>query len=476
MSAWYERALKAIIVLLLAYFLLLSIYRYFDHDEFYFVHGAWYIYEGKAPYADFFAHHNPGLWYFPLIPILAVLGETSASVLVARLVMYLFVLGIAFLAYRLAASASKSKEAGLFAVLLLLTSTMFMVRAIEIRPDVPMVFLALFSTLSLCAYFEERRRFPLALAGLSISLAFLYSQKAAFLLLGMAAVFLAESPSRYKKLRAAFIDLLVYGAALAGPVLLVFLLFALRGILEDYVIINLMNVHWLWGFSPFIHRDAFRMNWFFWGAGAFAVSYVALCLQKPRIIRACAFLAIASFVTLFFVRLPYQQYFMPFIAFASPVLGFFVKHFIFDRFRVANALRLLLLVAVIAPPVWGNYQELAPYIFDWGTAREQLVTVDYVVQHTNASDIVYDGDVTVNLFRNDLHYFYFSTNQGNGLDTYRSVVSRYGFKDKHGAYDICDLIHQKNPAIITHQYVDTQSCNLSAYVPAPRPQLFVRQG
>ena len=130
--------LLAVLALLL---LSLSVNRVFWDDEIEHVHASWYVHHGQVPFRDFFEHHHPLLWFL-LAPVVSIFNEGLAVLAAARLLMLLLAAGIAWLTWRIGRLAGGSVETGLLTVALLFTQSMFIPCVMEVRPDVPMVFLA----------------------------------------------------------------------------------------------------------------------------------------------------------------------------------------------------------------------------------------------------------------------------------------------------------------------------------------------
>jgi hypothetical protein len=79
----------------------------------------------------------------------------------------------------------------------------------------------------------------------------------------------------------------------------------------------------------------------------------------------------------------------------------------------------------------------------------QLQRINYVLNHSDRSDYVYDGDIRFNLFRKDLHYFWFSVGRKKGLSTFNKMT-----QNMYGYYDIYRLIELKKPIFISNYQLD----------------------
>ena len=75
----------------------------------------------------------------------------------------------------------------------------------------------------------------------------------------------------------------------------------------------------------------------------------------------------------------------------------------------------------------------------------QLEKISYVLENTKPADYVYDGDIQFNLYRKDLHYFWFGLHKNKEFATYNKITG----KEKYGDYDIYSLIFEKKPKFIS---------------------------
>jgi hypothetical protein len=133
-ACWATRATIAILALGVAGW---SLVKDFDKDEIEAVHSAWKMLHGERIYVDFFQHHHP-LLYAYLTPVIALCGERPATLLACRVAMWPFLAGMLAATYILGRRVF-GRPAATIGVLLALASWPLMVKAVEIRPDVPQV-------------------------------------------------------------------------------------------------------------------------------------------------------------------------------------------------------------------------------------------------------------------------------------------------------------------------------------------------
>jgi 4-amino-4-deoxy-L-arabinose transferase-like glycosyltransferase len=147
----------------------------FNKDEIEHTHSAWYIVNGARPYADFFQHHHPLLWYL-IAPIVWAAGESPRVILMLRLAMLPFWAGTAWLTWRITMEVTGSPQIARVALLFLVSAVAFAASAIEVRPDVPQVFFAVLATCWLLRLLTTRRLAYAVGAGVSLSVSFLFLQ------------------------------------------------------------------------------------------------------------------------------------------------------------------------------------------------------------------------------------------------------------------------------------------------------------
>lgn len=77
---------------------------------------------------------------------------------------------------------------------------------------------------------------------------------------------------------------------------------------------------------------------------------------------------------------------------------------------------------------------------------EQLDKLNYVLSLTEENDKIYDGNININLYRDDIDYFWFCVGPDDCLDAYRDIA---GYE-----YDIYELISEQKPKIINTFAID----------------------
>jgi hypothetical protein len=158
-----------------------------------------------------------------------------------------------------------------------------------------------------------------------------------------------------------------------------------------------------------------------------------------RTLGSVIFTALVLFVGACFMRLPFKQNFLlPMSLFCIPAAYFFKVlcfKFKWNIKKKSSALAVVVFVPFII---------LTVMIFI--PNRPQVEKIEYVLEHTKKTDLIYDGDIQFNLFRKDLHYFWYGLKKGKEFATYKKIT---GNSNKYAGYDIYRLIREKKPKFIS---------------------------
>jgi hypothetical protein len=453
----------AIIVLLLSLLVLsYSLHRRFDHDEFEHIHSAWYVANGYTPYSDFFQNHHPLLWYC-MAPVLLVLGYSTQTVLVLRMAMFGLTMGIVFLTFLISRRVTSSTTASLLSVLLLLSMVMFLDKSIEIRPDVPQVLMGLVSVYFFVSFLRSQKNLHIVLAGVSASFSFIFLQKAVFLLLGYAALLLYGLLTT----RISFRSTVYFVVSFSLPTALFLGHVATSGSLTDYVVsVWLVNINWSDTFSPLLYpsRSFVTQNALFWLLSPVSVAFILLNRKTSSALKVTAFIGIALLSSVLLVKVPFRQNFMSAIPLLCIATGYLIERVV-GRFALGGVQLFVLVSVVLFQPLLF----LAPRSTTSELRDEQLARVDFVLDNSADSDLVYDGNIKFNLYRPDLHYFWLSVGENKGLEAYNAVTN-----NKYGDYDGCRLVRSKRPTFISTYDLDITACGLQAlYDQTPYKRLYM---
>jgi hypothetical protein len=451
----------ALAAVFLAIILALAAFRFFDGDEIEHVHSAWYVLQGAVPYVDFFEHHHPLLWYL-LAPALAAFPEAASTMIAIRLAFFLLVPAIAWVTYRLARECGAARDAAWLCVFLLLSMTTFAYVAIEIRPDVPQVLFGVASVLFFARTRRTGRARDAALCGITAAAAFLFLQKALLLIALLVVAFAADAVRRRVNRRLG----LCAAAAFAATCVPFAALLAAAGAFDDYLVTNwMLNARVGAGRAPVSFLDAgvlrdFARNAVFWLL-SMAVAAAALRRRRDAPFGLPAFLGWGLVAMLFATNRVVDRYLVAAVPFLAVAAGMWLAEEAGRRRINGPRVTAVLLVVCLLPGVGMARSVLR-------TNRGQLDKIQFVLDHSAPGDRMYDEWRDFNLFRPDMHYFWFMTSPGVRL--YNQLTG-----GRRAGYDACRLVAEVKPRFISDRASRLEGCGLTGlYRPTRFDRLFER--
>ncbi len=452
---------KALASVFLALTLALSIFRFLDADEMEHVHSTWHVLNGAVPYVDFFQHHHPLLWYL-LAPVLALTGESAHTIVVLRLGFFLLVLATARATYTLALECRASREAAWLSVFLLLSMTTFVYVAIEIRPDVPQTLFGVVSARYFVRMLRTRTVRDAVLWGVCAAIAFLFLQKAVLLLALYPVPFVVFAVRRRLPWRLGLHAVAAFVAACAP--FAAFLL--LTGSFDDYLVTNwLLNARVGAGraavsfLDQVVLRDAAR-NGVFWVL-SLAMGAAALRRKLEPDFTLPAWFGFGLVALIFAGNRVVDRYLVAAVPFLAVGVGMWLAGEL-ERRRV-RGLRLAAVLVILA---------LVPGVAMARSAfrsnRGQLEKIQFVLDRSQRADRMHDPWRDFNVFRPDMHYFWFMTRPGVRL--YNGFTG-----GRFAGYDECRLIATVKPRFVSDRAGHLERCGLAGrYRPTPFRHLLER--
>ena len=430
-----------------------SLYRWFNHDELEAIHSSWKILNGEIIYVDFFQHHHAFL-YYTLAPLLKVFGESTLTLVFFRVIIFVLYILIVWVTYNIALLLFDSKKTGLLSVILLSSITTFFERAIEVRPDVPQVFFGLVAIYFFVLQHKRKATKYTLLGAFSLGISFLFLQKTLFLMIG---ILLLQVVRLYTK-KTTFATICIYWFSF-GLALIPYLYYIIHnGFMSDYVLCNwIININFLDSFSPIrglvLSYIRHPVVWTFFALG--------LLFCRRYIVKEVCALSLMLLLSVFLVKLPYEQYYMMFF----PLMAIIAGHGLVSTLHSRVAINSIASFAVAAVAMIILCKNLV-----MTTNTHQVEKMEYVISNTNRSDYVYDGDIQFNIFRKDIDFFWYSVGPNTGLETYESL---YAYD-----YNIYELIDRFKPKIISNYYIDNMNHEIikKQYHPSDKYEdIFVRK-
>lgn len=432
-------------------------------DEVEHVHAAWLVAVGQVPYRDFFQHHHPLLW-LTMAPLVRVLPQSSAAVIVLRLGYVGVALVTVCLAWRLAWLSTYSSRVAWIAVILLGSSGTFLISVMQIRPDPAMTMFVVWSAVLLMRGVVHRRPGEQVLAGIAASVAVLFLQKAVLLFLALFVLGLAAHWTRVWRWDNATVVRFVAGALIPCGVGAAWLIGV--GADRDYVVTN-------WVFNVSATLDTVRepnrvagLSLIFWALGLWgAVAVLGHRQQQPRV-WAVGVLALSLVGALVLARAFRAHYLLQAAPFLAVAAAWKIEGLL-DRHRASPALCGAVVALLVLPvPVHVVTKRSAT---DEDASRRALI--DYVLARAGPDEAVYDPSCQFNLFRRDLDYV------GGSAMVLASRMEKYARATgtSPSAYDPCELIRDGRPRFVHDPDTVFDRCGLSrSYVATPFARLFER--
>lgn len=425
-------------------YLLHVFFRYFDRDEFEAVHTGWKILHGEVIYRDFFQHHHAAVYQL-LSALLDLTGQEPHSLVCIRLVFLAMSAGIVWLTWLLARDLLGSRTAAGSAVILLLGMEMFCAAAVEIRPDVPQVLFGLLGIWATLRGGRDGRDILSCLGGASLALSFVFLQKALVVILLVVAI---QGLAVWQR-RTGARHLGLHLAAL----LLTLFPFGMHLWLTDS-----LSAYVLWNWTINLRFSCPAADWFFlrqslllnaptWAL--FAAGLYLAMRAKAWLLVLAGGLASVLLVSVAAYNVHYPQYFLHFFPLMTPLAAFGLH----GMARRRGVLTVVLVLACLG--------STGKYVFELVTRgnAEQLAKVAYVLNGTEKTDAVYDGNAQFNLFRPDVDYFWFSVRPGcSGLAAYQDL--------KGYEYDIAERIARLRPRVVSTYLLGPGTTALSGYRPS----------
>jgi len=402
-----------------------ALFRRLDNDEFEAIHTAWKIAAGQRIYIDFFQHHHPFLYYL-LAPFIQFFGATTKLIYLFRFFMFSMLVGICTTTYFLAKTIT-NKTTALLSVILLCATPVFTVKAMEIRPDTPMLLFGMLAIMFWFFYRNSKKLSHLAASAICLSISFLFLQKAIFIIAALGLTMLLDLFKRKLTVK----EIITYAATfLILPSFYFFYLF-LTNSFPSYFI-------WNWLFNQKTSGGCPALTTFIFTVKTstpilLLYGYGLAKIGKNYQLKLIAFFSIFLIAIFWIVPYSYTQYLTPAMPFVAIIAAFTL-----DRITRQNK-RLLFfaLLLILIPPVTINYVRrvfLSP-------VSEQIKKIEYVLSITKPTDKVLDSELgfeAFNLFRNDIDYFWLAIS---------FVIPTYNRIKPH-LYNVYELIEKEKPKVI----------------------------
>ena len=209
-----------------------------DGDTLEHVHSSWMVYHGKIPYKDFFQHHNPLMWYLAA-PFVGMFEYTLRAVDAANALTATATALAMLYMYRMHKDFLTNEIGGLIAAAFFALPQESLYNK-DFKPDNFMTSALVIGIYYFLCYVKEKKLSKLVISFLALFAAFMFTQKAALIILGIGCIGLYLLEQKQLKIT----DCL-YAAILPVAIYLTFLAFLYsEGVLQLYFKANFeLNSH-----------------------------------------------------------------------------------------------------------------------------------------------------------------------------------------------------------------------------------------
>ncbi len=380
----------------LAFILCLSSRLVFDHDEFESIHVAWKIFTGQKIYVDFFEHHE-AFFYYLLVGFVALFKENVDVLFAARGFIFLMILLIFFVVYHMA-SKLFGKESARIGLILLASNEIFILKAVEIRPDVPQTLFGLLAVSLLFDFFRKGSLKDLVLSSISLGVSLLFIQKSVLFAGVIGMVLLFSACLNRIKFREVFLYLVVCLATLMPY----YLCLALNGQLHAYL-------RWCWIFaSHILHWEAPLITLWtlmrnFQTDFMLILCFLSLFFLDTQVKKKMGAISLLFLIILIWVQAHRLQYFLPLM----PLLAIMAGYAVYNLAGLSRKYRWFIVWTIMVIYVLCPFRSYLKIMTN-SPNNATLEKVRYVLSITTSQDYVYDGNIRFNLFRKDPGFFWFT--------------------------------------------------------------------
>ena len=426
----------ALLVVAVSLLFLVSVNRFFDHDEFEAMHTTWKLFQGEEIYTDFIQHHHP-FTYYTLLPLYWLFGSTTDVLIAARVVIFVMLAAMLALTYAITWEVYRKHLVAATATLFLTLTALFTVKAVEIRPDVPQSLLSLLGAYLIIRFFRTRARWLLVAGGLAFGVSILYLQKG-IVFAGLVGLVLL---GRWFGHNVKFGEGLLFAGAVIAGTLPYALYLLLSGTLQTFVFWNFTYntlYYQLRGWEA--EKLVANANNFYNENSLilllFAVTLIAL--RKTRLEWELLFLAAGVFgFTLLSGRHNPQYYLLIF-----PFVAVLAARGVVEGLKGRTLITALVLVFAATMPLVNLFRNAVVY-----TNASQLAKIQYVLELTSEDDYVYDGNIFFNLFRRDVDFIWYMAGEPyKAAETLKTLIDY--------DYNVLCAIERYEPKVISSFGID----------------------
>ena len=412
-------------VLAISALIYFALTNFLNGDEREHVSAAFFIYNGKIPYRDFFEHHHPLLWY-TFLPFIYIFNNSAYIWYGARIYALLLYIINSYFIVKICRLIINNTLFSWLAVLFSLTPHCVFLAQTEFRPDSLMITLFLGGLYYLLSYIKEPKN-QLNLSFLFLFLSIMTLQKACFQLIPVALLILYLL---YKQ----EISLKVFANALLLPFTLAFL-YALylwhTDTLKDYFELN-----WLLNLKIHTHIQ-YPVHQTLYYKIANILALLILFTKAPKLIKITALLCLSSSFILQFIFIgAFRHYWLPLYPYFAIISAYYIT-------VLPKKIRPLILALVIIA-IGTNYATQYKKNQNFSSLQTFVFLSKQVISLSNENDLILNNS-TIGGLRNSAAGYYWI-----GMD-HVALLDNHYFK-RHELPDFYTLIKSRRPKLFSTDY------------------------
>jgi hypothetical protein len=296
------------------------------------------------------------------------------------------------------------------------------------------------------------------LSGLAAGISLMFLQKAIFFIAICFGILCYE---KFIAKRVKIINIIWWSFAMILPFGIYLVYLFSQDMVYEYWLTNwIFNLHFKDSFSILLYLGpSLKTDFFFWLFSILGIIAIIFKKKGSSELKKILVMALGLFGSILLTKVPYQQYFSPALVFLSILaavglktgLGYLKKNSVFKlQAKSLKIVELLCFCLIFLWPLASLSQKTFQNI-NSGEMKYQLDRIQFVLDNTKQNDLVYDGDIQFNIYRKDVHYFWYSF--ASGFEAYNEITN-----GKYKDYNICQIIKEKKPVIISHEAVKDADC------------------
>ncbi len=390
-------------------------------DEFEHIHVSWLIWDGHVPYRDFLEHHHPLMWYLfaPLI------GLFEGNILIfygVRLIMAACSLFMLYLVYKIIKNYLADDIAAWIAINIFCFSALVLNTMVHFKPDTLMHLFFWLGTYYFFTFIQDKKQKQLNLCALFYTIAFLFLQTAAFLILPIALVCIYLLCTKELSLKSCALAAIMPVFIIAGCVIFMYF----NGSLQRYYELNwVVNSHIADYLSPESHTleknateiASRRINDY---SDYYGTLIIGLCCalyllfrKKDKYTRIFLLMYLTELMLRTLYLSPYVYYFKTLLLYNAVLMGIVAADIY--KLRSYAAYFMLLLFIPCLLKIYPFQKDMEKMLLDTtGSTQEITITsilsvITDITKNSSRDDMVLGITVIpFGVFNQNPHYYWFS--------------------------------------------------------------------